>query len=203
MKTLFVTILLITTSFGHCQMKDVNVDYMLYSIKNVSKSFEDSINNAMYDGTGTFSRKISGRKKFPKKQLTVLIDTSKIVNLYDNYNGYKLYVANTTKDSISITSYCSSLDLLAQAYIDGEWHFIETHGYMCGNCFWWDVLKEGHYWEFLVPKFTGEIKTRLRYCLRLSGGSVIYSNEIEAGISIGQTINWPKYGSDPIGLTKD
>ncbi len=188
MRTILTFMIMTLTSVGFSQNKDVDIDYMVYTPWCVSASIEDSIKGIDYEkGMGVVAKKIKDRKKFPKKSVSLLLD-EKVISLYNNYNGYKLYIANTTGKDKKVYTDCGTLYVTTEAYIDNIWQPIEEKSIIISCEFTYEILKAGYYWEFHVPKFTGEIETKIRYGL-FHDGAYIYSNEIDAHINRGQLSN--------------
>ena len=112
------------------------------------------------------------------------------------FNGKKIYISNTTIDTIYFRLDGNRLNLVMQAKDEnGEWRDIETmRGYStCGTGMQdGKALPPGHYWSFRIPKYDGAFKTKFRMVLKQipdwaeEEGEVWYSNEFSGGVNLGQ-----------------
>ncbi|AWH86172.1 hypothetical protein HYN59_14110 [Flavobacterium album] len=161
---------------------------MVYTPWCVAASIEDSIKGIDYSmGLGVVAKKIKDRKRSPKRSVSVFLD-EQVISLYHNYNGYRLYIINATDKDERFDTDCGVLFAGTKAYIDDKWQSIEEKPLIISCSFTYEILKTGYYWEFHVPKFTGEIPVKIRYKV-YAGGTYIYSNEIDAKINRGQLTN--------------
>ena len=92
----------------------------------------------------------------------------------------------------------------------GEWHPVERtpHGTGPRDCavgFHRISLKPGQYWNLEGPRYTGSLKTKLRYRLDLGksdrtipqpGGKLIHSNEFDGAVNPEQFQQVPTTGLD-------
>ncbi len=113
------------------------------------------------------------------------------------YEGKKVYISNTTKDTIHfrLESF-NRLQMTMQAKDEnGLWRDIETMRGLLGCGTGWRgnwALPPGHYWSFRIPKYDGAFKTKFRMVLKQfpdwakEEGEVWYSNEFSGGVNPGQ-----------------
>ena len=83
---------------------------------------------------------------------------------------------------------------------EGKWKDIDyLPSSWCGNSYHVVSLEPGAYWKFVIPKFEGDIRTKLRIelqyidALHPKEDKVIYSNIIDGTINPGQLWNKEKY----------
>ena len=122
------------------------------------------------------------------------------------YQGMKLYVSNTSKDTAYFLAQDSRMDLVIQALDkEGKWRPIEyLPSSWCGNSYHTLYLPPAHFWEFNIPVYEGEFETKLRAELLYISDQekyeldAIYSNEFEGSVNPGQF--WRKAAYYPSGL---
>jgi hypothetical protein len=122
--------------------------------------------------------------------------------LYKNkYATQKVYLINATKKSEEIMSEEHEIYITLQALNSNkEWVDIEDYSHSwCGNSYSQVYLPDGYYWEFDLPIYKGEQKTKFRYKLNTwfenkhNKGITIYSNEFEGSINPSQF--WRKHNN--------
>jgi WG containing repeat len=188
-------------------LKPLNIDFMnrgYFYAYSTPKNTE-----ADYSGgwaTSSNRPKKNVDKKFQDNLLTVTIDTNIVDTFSNQFFGIKLFISNTTKDTIKFNAQDSRLYLKMQAQNNkGEWKDIEyLPSSWCGNSYHTVELEPNAFWSFTIPKYDGEVKTKIRAQLRyinkdnLKTDKVIYSNEISGSINLGQF--WNKRTYYPNGL---
>ena len=185
----FVTFLFFySTSWGQTK-KDLNIDFMLEGNIYAQSSIVDTA------ALGGFGRSDNAPKKYNDhlnsafKELLIQIDTSQVATINNKYNGYKLFIGNRSDTTAKFDASDSRLYVVAEILYKDKWQPIEyLSGSSCGNSYHCVFLKQNEYWEFNVPKFDGQIKTKLRYRLEIGKEKYIYSNEINTAINEGQLI---------------
>ncbi|NPA33369.1 MAG: hypothetical protein GXO48_00360 [Chlorobi bacterium] len=130
-------------------------------------------------------------KFFNKQGVFIYIDTSKIVpfgeHSYEKYRGYKIFIVNKTDSVVKLPAINSILYAVAEVYYKGKWHEIEYILYSwCGNSYHSVFLRPGEYWEDVVPKYTGRIKSKMRYKLFLTEEQYVLSNEVPISFNLSQ-----------------
>lgn len=185
-------------TFGQ-KKQDLNIDLMLRGRLFAKSSILDSTALGGFGDSDNFPKEIKGNLALSASGLLLIIDTTQTISINDKYNGYKLYIANKADTIVHLEASDSRLSIIAEVFYQGEWKPIEylpSSG--CGNSFHDIYLKQNEYWEFDIPKFTGKIKTKLRYQLFLGKDKYLYSNEISTSINKGQLEN--KEGHKPNGI---
>jgi len=162
--------------------------------------------------SGNVPQKIERGQGFSKNQLSIVVKTDETALFDEQWDGYKLYVANTTKGSVQFNAQDSRLYLNLQALdAHGEWRDIEyLPSSWCGNSYHTLTLKKDQYWSFSIPKYNGAIKTKIRaaltYITSISKSEergkdntiTIYSNEFAGSVNPGQF--WRKQDYYPAGI---
>lgn len=103
------------------------------------------------------------------------------------YQGFRLLLLNRTKTEAPFAASDSRLSIVQEAQdANGKWLPVEyLPSSWCGNSYHKVFLPAGHYWEFTAPKYTGAVKTKLRFVLQ-GGKAPVYSNEFEGSINLQQ-----------------
>ena len=196
--TTAIILLLCSATFGQ-KKQDLNIDFMLRGHLYAKSSIIDTTALGGFGSSDNLPKKINENLTLASSGLLLKIDTTKTTTINDKYNGYKLYIANKTDTIVRLDASDSRLNVIAEVFYKGEWKPIEyLPSSWCGNSYHDVYLKQNEYWEFEIPKFTGEIKTKLRYKLILGKDKFLYSNEIQTSINKGQLEN--KQGHKPNGI---
>lgn len=163
---IFATFLLLcSTTYGQTN-KDFNIDFMLRGHIYAESSIEDSTALGGFGGSANSPKMINKEIAFSETGLFLKIDTTKIITLNENYNGYKFYIGNKSDTIIKLDASDSRISAIAEVFYKGEWRSIEyLPSSWCGNSYHNVYLRQNEYWEFTIPKFSGKISTRLRYRL--------------------------------------
>lgn len=202
MKNTLITIstflLLCSTAYGQTK-KDLKIDFMLRGHIYAQSSIEDTTALGGFGGSDNLPKLITAENTFSENGLFLKIDTTKITTLNDRINGYKLFIGNKSDSTVKLDASDSRLYVIAEVLYKSEWKPIEyLPSSWCGNSYHDVFLKQNEYWEFVIPKFSGKIKTKLRYRLMISKDNYLYSNEIETSINKGQLTK--KEGHKPNGI---
>lgn len=185
-------------SFGQTFI-DLNIDFMLRGSIYAKSSIIDSTALGGFGGSSNAPKKMNESNTFTESGLFLKIDTSQLVSINNKYNAYNLYIGNNSDSTIALLSSDSRLYVVAEVYYKNKWHPIEyLPSSWCGNSYHRVYLRQKEYWEFKVPKFSGKIKTKLRYSLKVYASLYIYSNEIDASFNLKQLTEKPEY--EPSGL---
>ncbi len=127
-------------------------------------------------------------KAFPKEKLTLFLSEKEYTTFAEEYFGQKLYLVNSTNSKIDFFAQDSRLDIQIEALDkNGNWKAITyLPSSSCGNSYHTITLDENEYWEFSIPVFKGEFKTKIRYSLNLEEDLHLKSNKIDAFINLEQ-----------------
>lgn len=196
--TTAIILLLCSMTFGQ-KKQDLNIDFMLRAHIYAKSSIIDTTALGGFGGSDNLPKEINKSLNFATNGLLLKIDTIQKTTINKKYIGYKLYIANKTDTIVRLDASDSRLSVIAEVFYKGEWKPIEyLPSSWCGNSYHEVFLKPNEHWEFDIPKFTGKIKTKLRYKLILDKDKYLYSNEILTSINIGQLKN--KEGHKPNGI---
>lgn len=187
-KTILLLFALACCAFTQGQrLKDVNVHYMVRSILEVGSTVKDMQAPGGFASSDNLPKPIPAHFKAASRAVTLRIDTTAKIALFGKYNGYRLYLANTTDELVGFDASDSQIELLAEVYIDSSWKLIEYRpSSWCGNSYHKVYLGAREYWQFKIPKYSGEVPVLLRYRLPMGDRKFIYSNTIHASINRAQ-----------------
>lgn len=118
----------------------------------------------------------------------------------NRYNGYRIYLANTTAKEIQFDAIDCRLNMIMQALNkDGEWKDIEyIYGTDVMNSYHTLTLEPNRYWSFVSPVYEGDFKTKLRIAVQyidpddkteqywMKRRLTLYSNEFDGSINPAQ-----------------
>jgi len=98
-----------------------------------------------------------------------------------------LQLQNCSEDSVQFSAQDSRLNIVLQAKNEnGEWKDIEgLRSSWCGNSYHSVTLPPSSLWNFVVRKYEGRFKTKIRAKM-YQGKEIIYSNNIDASVNPGQ-----------------
>jgi hypothetical protein len=140
---------------------------------------------------------------FSVDSIYLYINLKELITYSEGYLGHKLYLVNNSNQSINFPGQDSRLDIVAEALDKfGNWQPISyLPSSWCGNSYHTITLGSNEFWEFEIPVFTGNYKTKLRYVAgRKKGVPSLVSNEIEVLINNNQFDPEKKEGHNPNGL---
>ena len=151
-------------------------------------------------------KRIQKKQSFPKNTLGISVTSEVVVPYHKKYKGHKVYVYNTTKDSIFFDAQDSRLYMNIQAKDEnGSWRDIEySPRSWCGNSYHGLFLAKKSFWEFTIPKYEGAIATKLRVKLlyktnhKDNDSKTLYSEEFDGSVNPAQF--WYKGDYTPSGM---
>ena len=196
---LIILTLTFTSQVSAQNGKDLNIRHMLRGSIYAYTSIVDSNALGGYGGSSNFAKSINDLNSFTQTGFFMVLDTSETITWAEKYNGYHLYIVNKSDSIVTLNASDSRLYIVAEVFYKNEWKPIEyLTSSWCGNSYHHVLLKSNEYWQFNIPKFTGKIKTKIRYRLTTQQDGYIYSNEIEASFNKKQLTNKNEY--TPKGL---
>ncbi|MBX0289030.1 WG repeat-containing protein [Hymenobacter sp. HSC-4F20] len=147
--------------------------------------------------------------QFPANQLQLTVDTQPTAGLFQQQAaGHRLYLVNTTSDTITFRAQDSMLYLSLEAQDEqGQWQAIEyVPSSWCGNSYHTVFLAPNQYWQLVVPSYQGARPTRLRARLQVQGANaetnqpahILYSNEFDGSVNPAQFWRQLEYQSASI-----
>jgi hypothetical protein len=201
MKQLFITVAILSFELNSIAQKhkDLDINYMLRGQIYAQSAIKDKEALGGFAQSDNEPRSITEEQNFSGKGLLLKVDTSKIIKIGDSFNGYHFYIANKADSIVRLDASDSRLNVVAEAFVNGKWSPIEyLPNSWCGNSSHHVYLNRNQYWQFVVPKFRGKIKARIRYKMSLENGINIYSNEVLASVNKGQLTKKQKYSPNGI-----
>lgn len=136
-------------------------------------------------------------EQFPPNQLALSLSKEDTIMTEGKLMTHKLYLSNTTKDTMVFNVQDSRLYMNLQAKDKhGIWRDIEyLASSWCGNSYHQLYLPSNHYWSFKFPIYEGRFKTKFRVKLSLERNKrAIYSNEFKGSINPAQFWRIKPYG---------
>lgn len=202
----------------------VNVDYKMrgycYAFGSPAKE-SGTLSHSAGNNAYVWAKPIQKGQGFPANQLAMVARPAEKARFNGKYEGLRLYLANTTRDTLAMDAQDARLYIKLQARDrDGQWKDIEyLPSSWCGNSYHTVALKPNEYWAFTLPAYQGAFKTRLRAELRMreqdrsgvvvttySAGMpppppaprepktvLVHSNEFEGSVNPGQFWREPDY----------
>ena len=171
-----------TTCF---KLKKVNIGYMLRGYFNAASSIEDKEALGGFGGSGNVANKIDKISYLPiEDKLSLFVDTTSCTELGDGYQGQNVYLINKTGNTLRFEASDSRLSIIAEAFYNDVWQPIEyLPSSWCGNSYHKVYLKDNEYWRFVVPRYSGRLKVKLRYRFEAEKERIYYSNEINSSVN--------------------
>lgn len=180
----------------------LNIDHMNRGYYYASSKYKQELGG--FGGWGSSenrSKPLAPGSEFLPGKLQVLIKPQQKTTWAEDYDAVKLFVANTSADTLYFEAQDSRLYLNIQALDrNGEWKDIEyLPSSWCGNSYHSLFLAPNEGWDFATPVYEGEFKTKLRAKLLYKKSmeqetdEVLYSNEMEGSINPGQFWNKREY----------
>ncbi|MBD2722447.1 WG repeat-containing protein [Hymenobacter armeniacus] len=185
----------------------LNLDYMRRAFYPVA-----SAPLAKFAGFGGWGR--SGNRsrplpdpRFAPRAVSLRVDAQPMAAAFEQrVDGHRLYLANTTADTVVFDAQDSSLFLTLQARdAQGQWHDIEYNpSSFCGNSYHQVFLAPDQCWQLVVPAYAGGQPTQLRARLRASRGRSkgqrpdLYSNPFAGSVNPAQF--WRTEGHSPLSI---
>lgn len=137
----------------------MNIDYMQRCYFSVSHA-----NTGHPSRYGVGPEEITSKHTFTPQQVSVTVAPDDTVHLDNTFVGMKVFVANTTTDTIVFNAQDGVLYMTTQALgEDGKWKDIDfmPHSW-CGNSYHSVALMGNHYWPLEMPRYEGSFQTKLR-----------------------------------------
>jgi hypothetical protein len=131
-------------------------------------------------------------------KISVVADVKEPAIYYRKYSGLRLWIVNRSGERATLSAIDSCLYIVQEAQDEqGEWKPIEktargTGPRDCAVGHHRVFLDPQEYWSITAPRYSGSLKTKLRFRLDLgrvqdrlptTGGPVIYSNEFNGSVN--------------------
>lgn len=202
---IFISIILIslTPAVIHAQVvapapgEPLNIDHMLRGHFYASSPASDKyMGLGGWGGSGNDYHPITDEIK-PKKGIGIIVDVRDQVAIWEGVLGAKVFLYNTTSDTVFFSAQDSRLEMKIQAQDEtGTWKDIQyLPSSWCGNSYHTLYLPSDHYWEFATPIFEGSFQTQLRLQATFQQeftdcqSMVVTSNTFSGRINPGQFTN--------------
>ncbi len=145
--------------YGRDQTYDLNIDHMKRCYFSVSHD-----NTGHASPWGAPPQSINDDDSFPLSKLSVIVTPDDTVHLNKQFTGIKIYVANTTNDTIIFNAQDGVVYMKTQALNEkGQWQDIDfMPRSWCGNSYHSVALTGNRYWQLAMPRYHGCFKTKLR-----------------------------------------
>ena len=181
--------------------KKVNISFMLRGYFYAGSAIKDTVAPGGFAHSDNLPKsiinEISQWENLP--ELALFIDTTATTKFADGYEGNKAFLINKTGKIMSFPGSDSLLSIIAEVFHSGSWMPVEyLPSSWCGNSYHTMYLEANKYWEFDVPRYSGKLKTRLRYKLTADNKKIFYSNEITTSVNRKQFTE--KQGHNPQGI---
>lgn len=180
-------------------LANLDIDYM---IRGYFFAHSDGYKTDLggFGQSGNSMKKIYASARFPANSLSAIVKPDITDTFDDDYYGITAFIANTSTKKKYFSAEDSRLNMVVQALNEkGKWQDIEYLPHSsCGNSYHVLTLEPAHYWKFIIPRYAGDFKTKLRIklaCINnktLAKGRrerkevVIYSNEYSGSVNPGQ-----------------
>lgn len=144
-----------------------------------------------YGASTNFPKPLPKGEKLRGKKLYLEITGKEDAEFPGKFEGMEIRLVNGGAKTASISASDSRLSLVQEAKdADGEWKPVESlPRTFCGNSYHHVYLKPEHFWSFVVPKYSGPVKTKLRLRLTVDSKTSIVSDSFAGSIHPGQFIS--------------
>lgn len=197
MKKLLLALLILSfniLAFGQKQnasapLEDLNIDFMLRGYFYAGSQIEDKNALGGFGGSDNLPKAVKSKTDAPQGKVSLIALPGEETVFGEKYKGIKLLLVNSTNKIAEFSASDSRLYIVQEALdTDGKWKPVEyLPSSWCGNSYHRVYLGANQYWEFSAARFTGEIKTKLRFRLDQYNSeddkSTIYSNEFDGSIN--------------------
>ena len=187
MKTLVLALFIILPTIGSAQ-ECLDVDYKVRGYFYAGTAQKDTLALGGFGGSRNIPKpllqKIRSRSTSDALQIIV---TNEVATFANTYKGMKVYVVNTTDQTVGLDAQDSRLELKRQVFRKGEWVDIEyLPSSWCGNSYHQVFINPDQYWEFNAPCIEGTITAKFRFELAVNRDLTIYSNEFDGSFNKSQ-----------------
>jgi|SRR5579872_6700645 len=148
---------------------------------------------------GNLPKNVSDKEWLDGNKLALVVRPSEVQRYGQHLRGMRLILVNGTKDVVRLHACDSRIRIVQEAQdATGKWRPIEyLQGSGCGNSYHFVSLDPGQYWEIVAPRYTGRLKTKVRFILQ--DEETIYSNEFDGTIDPDQFVRKPGV-TEPVNL---
>jgi len=146
---------------------------------------EDPSRNSIYDPVLQSSRPIDDAMAPLQRDVGLYLVPGDPLPWNDQYMGRKVRVYNHTGETVTIPTIDYMLYAIPEAMdSEGRWRALESYNNgFCNFSYFGVNLEPQHYWEFVVPIYSGSFRTKMRYVLSLGGDKVAYSEQFDGAVA--------------------
>jgi hypothetical protein len=191
--TLFIVSLNIVT-FGQenpsrKSLEKTNIENRMNGYYPAGSKVEDKTALGGFWASQNFPKTIDPNMNIRQGEISLVALPDEETVFAEKSRGMKLLLVNTTNEQVTFSASDSLLYIVQEALDqNGKWKTIELMPFSsCGNSNHNVFLGANEYWEFAAARYTGNVKTRLRFRLikqkSKSEQSPIYSNDFEGSVN--------------------
>ena len=197
MKKIVFAVLLVVVSvcaYGQEQrpltpLEDLNVEFMLRGYFFAKTGIRNSPRPDDFGPSLNYAKPIPAEMRVRDAVLSLVAKPDEETVFAGKYKGLKVFLVNGTNERLTLLAQDSRIDIVQEA--QNEWGLWKPVEYLpsswCGNSYHVVFLGPKEYWEFAAARYTGKVKTRLRFRLDVQKSETktlsIYSNEFEGSIN--------------------
>lgn len=182
-----VWILWATQLMGQGALNCINSNHKLRGYFYAGTSIRDSSALGMFWASSNRPREIKNLEYETGKLIVRIIqdDTSAFYTEDGRkWKGTAVLVLNGTDSVAGFDAQDSRLNMVCEAFFEQKWIEIEyLASSWCGHSYHKVFLGKNQYWRFTSPCYTGDTPAKLRFKLTVSGGKIVYSNEIDGAFN--------------------
>lgn len=149
---------------------------------------EDPESFGGYGRGGNFPRGMEASESAGREGVYIKVIGQSKTPFADRFKGLEIHLVNNGRERLVLPASDSRIHLFQEALdASGQWKAVEFFpSSWCGNSYHNVYLEPGYYFSFVVPKYSGPMKTKLRFKLESSSASPVVSEEFEGGIHLEQ-----------------
>jgi len=176
--------LFFTYAAAAADLQEVNLKYMLRGYC-YAASPTNALTSDGFGGNRNVPKPLGQKNYGVEGDLSLIVVLQEEVPFNKEYRGFRLLLVNRTAAATNLVSCDARLSIIQEALEgEGTWRPVEyLPASRCGNSYYGVTLPAGHYWEFTAPRYTGTLKSMLRFVLKIEGLTPIYSAEFEGSVN--------------------
>ncbi len=168
------------------ELQDLSVEAISEAVYKVGSRYDDKALGGYGRSKENFPQPMTWANPGEDDALILTAVPQAVVPYMHRYRGMLLRLFNWTDEEAAFRAADSNMRIIQEALdSSGRWRPIERAPFTsCGNSHHNVFLPAGHYWELVAPRYTGSMRTRLRFVIH--GSHELVSNEFEGSINPGQ-----------------
>ncbi len=149
------------------------------------RPYKDPYRNDILDSVLQASKPIDATMAPLQRDVGIYLVPGPPLPWNDQYMGRKVRVYNNAGETKAIPTIDCVLYAIPEAMdSEGRWRALESYiNGFCNFSYFGVNLEPQHYWEFVVPIYSGSFRTKMRYVLSLGGDKVAYSEEFDGSVA--------------------